>query len=38
MKRFLLDTNLLLGFIRKAPWAMQARAEFNLGERKTYSP
>ena len=32
MKRFLLDTNLLLGFIREAHWAMQARAEFNLGD------
>ena len=32
MKRFLLDTNLLLGFIRQAPWAIQARAEFNLGD------
>lgn len=31
MKRFLLDTNLLLGFIREAPWAIQARAEFKLG-------
>ncbi len=32
MTRFLLDTNLLLGFIRKAPWAIRARAEFGLGK------
>ena len=32
MKRFLLDTNLLLGFVRQAPWAIQARAEFNLAD------
>ena len=35
MTRFLLDTNLLLGFIREAPWAIRARAEFNLGDRET---
>ena len=35
MTRFLLDTGLLLGFTRKAPWAIQARAEFNLGDRQT---
>ena len=34
MTRFLLDTNLLLGFIREAPWAIHARAEFNLGNRE----
>ena len=32
MTRFLLDTNLLLGFTRKASWAIRARAEFNLGD------
>ena len=31
MKRFLLDTNLLLGFVRQAPWAIEARAKFSLG-------
>ena len=35
MTRFLLDTNLLLGFTRKAPWAIRARAEFNLGDPET---
>ena len=35
MARFLLDTNLLLGFARDAPWALRARAEFNLGDRET---
>ena len=35
MTRFLLDTNLLLGFTRKAPWAIRARAEYNLGNRET---
>ena len=34
MTRFLLDTNLLLGFTREAPWAIRARAEFNLGDRE----
>ena len=33
MARFLLDTNLLLGFIREAPWAIRARNEFDLGDR-----
>ena len=32
MKRFLLDTNLLLGFIREAPWAIRARAKLDLGD------
>ena len=32
MTRILLDTNLLLGFTRKAPWAIRARAEYNLGD------
>ena len=35
MTHFLLDTNLLLGFTRKAPWAIRARAEFNLGDPET---
>ena len=35
MARFLLDTNLLLGFIREAPWAIRARTEFKLGDRET---
>ena len=35
MTRFLQDTNLLLGFIREAPWAIRARAEFELGNRET---
>ena len=35
MTRFLLDTNLLLGFTREAPWAIRARAEFRLGDRET---
>lgn len=32
MTRFLLDTNLLLGFLRDAPWAIRIRAELNLPE------
>ena len=32
MTRFLLDTNLLLGFLRGAPWAIRIRAELNLPE------
>lgn len=35
MARFLLDSNLLLGFTREAPWAMRARTEFKLGDRET---
>ena len=35
MTRFLLDTNLLLGFTREAPWAIRTRAEFNLGDPET---
>lgn len=31
MNRFLLDTGMLLGFIRGAEWARRAREEFNLG-------
>ena len=34
MKRFLLDTGLLLGFARRAKWAIRARAEFNLGDQE----
>ena len=35
MSRFLLDTNLLLGFTREAPWAIRAREDFNLGDPET---
>ena len=35
MPRFLLDTDMLLGFTRGAPWALQARADHNLGDRET---
>ena len=35
MARFLLDTNMLLGFILEAPWAIRTRTEFNLGDRET---
>ena len=35
MSRFLLDTNILLGFIREAQWALRARADHNLGDRET---
>lgn len=35
MTRFLLDTNLLLGFTRNAYWAMQARETYNLSGRET---
>ena len=34
MARFLLDTNLLLGFIREAPWALWTHEEFNLGDQE----
>ena len=34
-KRFLLDTGVLLGFVRRAPWALRIRDEFNLGNRET---
>ena len=34
-KRFLLDTGMLLGFVRKAPWALRVRTEFNLGNTET---
>ena len=32
VNRYLLDTNLLVGFIRKADWALRARKEYNLVE------
>jgi predicted nucleic acid-binding protein len=35
MKRYLLDTNLLLGFTRKAAWAQWAYEEFDLGAETT---
>ena len=31
-KRFLLDTNILLGFVMEAPWALRVRTEFDLGD------
>ena len=33
--RYLLDTGVLLGFIREAEWAGRAREEYNLGDRET---
>lgn len=35
MALFLLDTNMLLGFSRQAPWAVRAHAEFGLGKPET---
>ncbi len=35
MKRFLLDTGMLLGFVREAPWALWARSKFSLGDQET---
>ena len=32
MRRFLLDTNILLGLARKADWARQTYLRFNLGD------
>ena len=32
MTTFLLDTNILVGFIREASWALRAREEFLLGD------
>lgn len=32
MKRFLLDTGVLLGFIRETSWALWARSNFGLGD------
>ncbi len=34
-KRFLLDTGMLLGFVRNTPWALRVRTEFNLGNKET---
>jgi len=30
--RFLLDTNILLGFVREAAWAIKARTDYGLGD------
>ena len=35
MERFLLDTGVLLGFIREASWALWARSNLGLGEQTT---
>ena len=35
MNRFLLDTGMLIGFVREAEWAKRTREEFNLGARET---
>ena len=36
MKRwFLLDTGMLLGFVREAAWAIRAREMCDLGDRET---
>ena len=35
MTRFLLDTNMLLGFIREAPWALRARTAYDLADQQT---
>lgn len=35
MKRYLLDTGLLLGFARRAPWAINARETLDLGDPDT---
>ena len=35
MSRFLLDTNILLGFVREAAWAIKARADYGLGDSET---
>lgn len=35
MTRFLLDTNILLGFILEASWAVRARTEFDLSGQET---
>ena len=35
MKRFLLDTNLLVGFTRGTPWAIQGDSRFALSARNT---
>ena len=33
--RFLLDTGMLLGFIREAPWALRVRTQYDLGNEET---
>ena len=33
--RFLLDTGMLLGFIREAPWALRVRTQCDLGNEET---
>ena len=38
MKYFILDTGLLLGFCRKAPFALKAREQYQLGDTGTTSP
>ncbi len=35
MSRFILDTNMLLGFVREAPWAIKIRADYRLGDSET---
>ena len=35
MKIFLLDTGVMLGFVRGAPWAITVRAEYDLGNPET---
>ena len=35
MSRFLLDTSMLLGLVRGAPWAIKARADYGLGDSET---
>ena len=37
MRRYLLDTNILLGFARKAHWARRAYEQFNLGSPEVIS-
>ena len=34
-RRYLLDTGMLLGFVREAPWAIRAREIFDLGDSET---
>ena len=35
MSRYLLDTNMLLGFVRRAAWALKIRDEHNLADPET---
>ncbi|MDE2925938.1 MAG: hypothetical protein OXT71_06015 [Acidobacteriota bacterium] len=37
MRRFLLDTNILLGLARRAPWARRTHDQFNLGDPEAIS-